>query len=113
MDSERYYTAIPVYSLSHPIASMPCNQCGECCRVLEFRFVNTDPDPVTIELQREFYETRGCTFDVTEKEIIVRVPIECPHLDGNLCSIYETRPEFCKIWGDVIKPTLPECGYYE
>jgi len=93
---------------------MPCNRCGECCRVLEFRFQNVYPDIDTIRMQKEFYETRGCTFDVTEKEIIVRVPSICPFLnEKNLCDIHENKPYFCRVWGDMIKPTLPECGYNE
>lgn len=47
-----------------------CDQCGECCR-----HVNLSP------LYREFDRGDGI----------------CRYLQGNLCSIYETRPLLCRI----------------
>jgi Fe-S-cluster containining protein len=94
---------------------MGCSKCGRCCRVIEFRFLNVDSDPSQVELQREFYETRGCYFETTEKETIVRIDSICPwlNLHSNLCTIHETKPEFCKMWGKIIKPTMKGCEYLD
>ena len=47
-----------------------CDRCGECCRHL-------DLSPLYAELDRG----DGV----------------CRYLDGNLCSIYETRPVLCRV----------------
>jgi Fe-S-cluster containining protein len=47
-----------------------CDKCGECCR-------NLDKSPLYAELDRG---------DGT-----------CRYLEGNLCSIYETRPLICRV----------------
>ena len=48
----------------------PCDQCGACCRNLKLS-----------ELYRELDRGDGV----------------CRYLDGNLCSIYQTRPLLCRI----------------
>lgn len=48
----------------------PCDQCGECCRNLQMP-----------ELYKELDRGDGV----------------CKFLDGNLCSIYQTRPLLCRI----------------
>lgn len=55
--------------------SFPCTQCGECCR--RTKFVSDD--------------------------FLARVGLErgpdgiCKHFNDNRCSIYETRPDVCRI----------------
>ena len=46
----------------------PCSQCGECCRHIDL-----------IPQLTEFDRGDGV----------------CIHLSGNLCNIYESRPEIC------------------
>ena len=48
----------------------PCDHCGACCRNLKLS-----------ELYRELDRGDGV----------------CRYLDGNLCSIYQTRPLLCRI----------------
>lgn len=48
----------------------PCDRCGECCRNLQLSALYRDLD-------------RGDGV--------------CRYLDGNLCSIYQTRPLLCRI----------------
>lgn len=48
----------------------PCDQCGECCRNLQMS-----------ELYKELDRGDGV----------------CKFLDGNLCSIYQSRPLLCRI----------------
>ena len=48
----------------------PCVKCGECCRNLQMS-----------ELYKELDRGDGV----------------CKFLDGNLCSIYQTRPLLCRI----------------
>lgn len=51
----------------------PCTKCGECCRHINF-----------IPQLSSFDQGNGV----------------CKHLQGNLCDIYENRPEICRV--DVI-----------
>lgn len=48
----------------------PCDRCGQCCRNLQLS-----------ELYRDLDRGDGV----------------CRYLDGNLCSIYQTRPLLCRI----------------
>lgn len=48
----------------------PCAQCGECCRHIDL-----------IPLLAHFDRGDGV----------------CIHLNGNLCDIYEYRPEICRV----------------
>lgn len=48
----------------------PCDKCGECCRNLQMS-----------ELYKGLDRGDGV----------------CRYLDGNLCSIYQTRPLLCRI----------------
>ena len=48
----------------------PCSQCGECCRHID-----------RIPQLRSFDAGDGI----------------CRYLQGNLCSIYETRPDICRV----------------
>ena len=47
-----------------------CNKCGVCCRMLR---------------QNDLYKEYDCGDGV------------CKYLDGNLCSIYERRPDICNV----------------
>jgi len=51
-----------------PSEKFPCSQCGECCRHIDL-----------IPQLAEFDRGDGI----------------CIHLSGNLCNIYENRPEIC------------------
>lgn len=50
--------------------SFPCTQCGECCRHID-----------QIPLLKPFDLGNGV----------------CRYLRGNLCSIYQMRPEICRV----------------
>lgn len=50
--------------------TFPCNQCGECCR-----HIDQIPQLATFDLGNGI----------------------CRYLQGNLCSIYEIRPEICRV----------------
>ena len=64
-----------VDSLSETRMSFPCISCGACCRRIH-------------ELSPEVLRLWG--LDIDEKGA-------CVFLDGNKCSIYETRPAICRI----------------
>ena len=52
-------------------ASFPCSSCGACCRRVSF----------TMLFPRDWIRPDG----------------SCVHLAGSTCSIYERRPEICRI----------------
>ncbi len=54
----------------HDILKFPCDCCGECCR-----HIGNIP-------QLKAYDIGNGV---------------CKYLEGNLCTIYETRPEICRV----------------
>ncbi len=72
-----------------------CKECANCCRVLELEF--TEPELHTIA------ESLEQSIDEFKKRFMVE-GIPCPALKGNLCSIYENRPDVCKSFPHLEKP---------
>ena len=101
-----------------------CNGCGECCRQA------TNCIDVLIPIKDEAYGRMRFGAPVTlpperqqqlspeqQAGLLFRargpVYLPCPQLQGNLCSINDTKPQFCRDW-----PTQPEdieqlgCSYW-
>jgi Fe-S-cluster containining protein len=74
--------------VSDVIPPFPCTSCGACCRrlgrVLELREINTLLNPVLGEALAAF-------------PYAARPDGSCEKLEGNLCSVYETRPDLCRV----------------
>lgn len=67
----------------------PCKQCGACCRNLH-----------KSEVYRDLDSGNGV----------------CKYLEGNLCSIYETRPLICRIdecYEKFFKDMMTKKRYYQ
>jgi Fe-S-cluster containining protein len=70
-------------------ALIDCKECANCCRVLELEF--TEPELHTIGKSMEQ------SIDEFKKRFVVEGLVKpCPALKGNLCSIYEGRPDVCR-----------------
>jgi len=83
--SQKYFTLID------------CKECGNCCRVLELEF--TEPELHTIAKSVEL------SIDEFKKRFVVEgIMKPCPALKGNLCSIYEGRPDACRSYPHLEKP---------
>ena len=86
-------------------ALIDCKECANCCRVLELEF--TEPDLHTIAKSMEQ------SIDEFKKRFVVEGTMKpCPALKGNLCSIYEGRPDACRSYPHLEKPhfTSRLCG---
>ena len=79
-------------------ALIDCTQCANCCRVLHAEFKKSELHTIaeTLGQSIEEFENRFMS------EGMVNPP--CPMLDGNLCSIYENRPEVCRSFPHFEKP---------
>jgi Fe-S-cluster containining protein len=78
-------------------ALIDCKECGNCCRSLELEF--TEPELYTIAKSMEQ------SIDEFKKRFVVEgIMKPCPALKGNLCSIYEDRPDVCRSYPHLEQP---------
>jgi Fe-S-cluster containining protein len=78
-------------------ALIDCKECANCCRVLELEF--TAPELHTIANSMEQ------SIDEFKKRFVVEGLVKpCPALKGNLCAIYEGRPDVCRSYPHFEKP---------
>jgi uncharacterized protein len=86
----------------------PCNSCGACCRKLGVNVAlakmmdGKDAPPLIKELANFPYTPNADG--------------SCPMLDGNLCSIYKTRPDVCNIqtlWQKYLKGKMTQRQFYK
>lgn len=97
-----------------------CNQCGQCCRTITFRF----PDKLlTRESEFEYLKQRMPRFEhfyISDKDDQGVLLFTCKFLsEENKCSIYHFRSIFCRFYPHFSdkfikiggKP-LEGCGFY-
>jgi Fe-S-cluster containining protein len=78
-------------------ALIDCKECGNCCRSLELEF--TEPELHTIAKSMEQ------SIDEFKKRFVVEgIMKPCLALQGNLCSIYEDRPDVCRSYPHLEQP---------
>lgn len=78
-------------------AQIDCTQCANCCRVTEIEIVERDIEKLAkfVGLTREEF-LRDYTMRALDGELILkREENGCVFLKGNLCSVYEARPQNC------------------
>jgi Fe-S-cluster containining protein len=77
-----------------------CNKCGVCCTLDDFLTAGeTKPNPEVDVKVKALFEELGKMWEVNEAEYddyIVHTP--CPFLVNNTCSIYESRPDGCRLF---------------
>src|ERR1700720_2715687 len=78
-------------------AQIDCTQCANCCRVTEIGITERDIEKLTKFVgvtHQEFL--RDYTQRAEDDELILkRSEAGCVFLQGNLCSVYEARPQNC------------------
>ncbi len=86
-------------------AEIDCTSCANCCRVATTQITERDS-----ELLARFLRVKLAAFlrdytDETEDEgrILKRNENGCIFLDGNLCSVYEARPQTCELFPHLVK----------
>jgi len=78
-------------------ALIDCRECANCCRVLQLEF--TDPELHTIAKSME--QSIG---EFKKRFVVEGLMTPCPALKGNLCSVYEDRPDSCRTYPHLEKP---------
>ena len=71
-------------------ALIDCTQCANCCRTLHVEFKKSE--------LRTIAKTLGQSIESFQKQLMPegKVNPPCPMLNGNLCTIYEHRPDVCR-----------------
>lgn len=92
-----------------------CNNCGYCCvfAVNRTRLFIKEPN----ERDKEFLTVRGFKLAVTPMgvglEIIADAYVPCPKHVNYRCSIYDKRPEACRLFPEAPEQTLgTPCSYW-
>jgi Fe-S-cluster containining protein len=77
-----------------------CNKCGVCCTLDDFLTAGeTKPNPEVDAKVKALFEELGERWEANEvkyDEYVTHTP--CPFLVNKACSIYEFRPEGCRVF---------------
>lgn len=85
--------------------AIDCTQCANCCRVATTQVSERDVE----RLARHFRMTvtafhAAFTIETPEEgRVLQRNENGCVFLDGNLCSVYEVRPQTCELFPHLVK----------
>jgi len=86
-------------------AQIDCTQCANCCRVTEVEITERD-----VERLAKFLGADQQSFlrDSTQRDkdgqlILKRTDKGCVFLEGNLCTVYEARPQNCVNFPHVVR----------
>ena len=86
-------------------AQIDCTACANCCRVTEVGITEKDVERLAKFVgvsEREFME-QFTALDDTSALILKRNEAGCVFLEGNLCSVYEARPQNCANFPHVVR----------
>ena len=74
-----------------------CTACANCCRVATVRVTERDVEKLTryIGVTPAQFREQYTTEDPDEGLILKRNASGCVFLEGNLCTVYEARPQTC------------------
>lgn len=85
--------------------AIDCTQCANCCRVATTQVTDRDAEHLA-----RFLGVKLAVFyrDYTEESadegrILKRNENGCIFLEGNLCSVYEARPQTCQLFPHLVK----------
>jgi uncharacterized protein len=84
---------------------MDCTSCGNCCRVATTQISERDAERLARYLRLKLPQFLNQYTVETEEEglILKRTEQGCVFLDGNMCSVYEARPETCQLFPHLVK----------
>jgi Fe-S-cluster containining protein len=85
-------------------ARIDCTACANCCKVLGCALVDGEIERLArlLQIDKVEFGERYVTVDGNGNKAINAQP--CPLLAGNLCSVYEDRPEDCQGYPHLHKP---------
>jgi len=85
--------------------SIDCTACANCCRVATTQISERDAERLSRHLGMKVSEfLRDYTVELPDEgRILKRSPDGCVFLDGRVCSVYEMRPDTCRLFPHLIK----------
>ena len=85
--------------------SVDCTQCANCCRVATTQITDRDAEGIARYIGARLHDFLRDYTDVSgdEGRILKRNENGCIFLDGNLCSIYDARPQACHLFPHLVK----------
>ena len=85
--------------------SIDCTACANCCRVATTQISERDAERLSRHLGMKVSEfLRDYTVELPDEgRILKRSPDGCVFLDGSVCSVYEMRPDTCRLFPHLIK----------
>lgn len=88
-------------------AEIDCTQCANCCRVTEVGITQRDVEKLAkfIGVSEPEFVQQFTTRDAEGAKILKRNETGCVFLEGNLCSVYEARPQNCANFPHVVRGT--------
>ena len=85
--------------------SIDCTACANCCRVATTQLNQRDVERLAKYLRVKVPDfLKGYTTEDEEEGLVLqRNEQGCVFLDGNLCSVYDSRPETCQHFPHLVK----------
>lgn len=82
-----------------------CTSCANCCRVATTQVTDRDIEHLCRFLGLKFHEfVRDYTVETADEgRVLKRNENGCIFLEGNLCSVYESRPQTCQLFPHLVK----------
>jgi len=86
-----------------------CTQCANCCKVATAPVADRDVERLAkhLRISREAFLTEYTEEDKEgidgARRLLRRTAEGCVFLDGNLCSIYEERPDTCRRFPHIVR----------
>jgi Fe-S-cluster containining protein len=86
-------------------SQIDCTTCANCCRVATTQITERDAERLAKFLRVKLSAFLRDYTDESEDEgrILKRNEKGCIFLDGNLCSVYEARPQTCELFPHLVK----------
>jgi uncharacterized protein len=84
--------------------AIDCTQCANCCRVATTQINDRDAERLARYLGVKLPVFLSDYTEVTaEGRILKRTENGCVFLEGNLCSVYDVRPQTCELFPHLVK----------
>ncbi|MBV8068454.1 MAG: YkgJ family cysteine cluster protein [Acidobacteriaceae bacterium] len=85
--------------------SIDCTACANCCRVATTQVTDRDSERLARFLGIRLADfLRDYTVETSDEgRILKRVASGCVFLEGDLCSVYEARPQTCELFPHLVK----------
>jgi uncharacterized protein len=74
-----------------------CTACANCCRVATVKLIDRDVEKLArrLGLSPKQFLAEYTREDAEEGRVLIRNAGGCVFLEGNLCSVYDVRPQTC------------------